>query len=529
MEPSKIHFSRKLLQGAVAKYLAAITSGFLLFASFPLIRWSFLAWVALLPLLGALLFETQLLRGFLLGYASGGVFFAGNCYWIVAVMERYGGLSIAISLGILVLFVGLFSVFFGAFGLIEVFVARRSRLAGLCLSPFLWVSTELARTYLFTGFPWDLLGYAVRSVGLEQLASVTGVYGLSFLAAASSAITLWMLTLHRRKVGVIALLVWILALSAADHFLDPPPLDPGKSAAILVQPNIPLGGAAVDAWAPWNNPQPLEQLVSSSLRAARDAHASAPPLMVWPEDSAPFYFDRDPVFHAALENLAEQARAYLIAGTVTFKDGKLSMPRNSAVVLSPDGDLLLRYDKMHLVPFGEYVPWWAFPGKTGKITSQVGDFVPGSRVRVAKTPEGRIGVFICYEAIFPQLVRNFVRAGAQVLVNISDDGWYGNSSAGFEHFWMARFRAIENHRFLLRATNDGITAIVDPYGRVEKKISRGQFGILEGHFRYLKGETFYTQYGDVFAWLAFAVTVMIVGWAAKDLAAGRKSASGQTH
>ncbi len=512
MEGSKIKFSLNCFEPTAARYAAAIVSGLLLFASFPLLRWSFLVWAALLPLLAALLRETKLGRGFLLGYATGGVFFASSCYWIVGVMERYGGLSGTLSFGILLLFAGLFSVFFGAFGLIEVLAARRSRSAGLCLSPFLWVSTEWARTYLFTGFPWNLLGYAVRPVGLEQLAAITGVYGLSFLAAATSAVVLGPWVFRRRKAAGIALLVWILALLAANRILKPPPLTRGDSIAILVQPNVPLAGSAADQWAPWIHPQPLDRLVEKSVRAARQLSPPRPPLLVWPEDSAPFYFDRDPIFHAALETLAERSGAYVIAGTVTFKGGRLSKPQNSAVVLSPEGSLLLRYDKIHLVPFGEYVPWWAFPGKTGKITSQVGNFVPGSRVRVAKTPEGTIGVFICYEAIFPQLVTQFVRAGAQVLVNISDDGWYGNSSAGDEHFWMARFRAIENHRYLLRDTNDGITAIVDPYGRVVQRIPRRRFGILEGRFRYLTAETFYTKHDDVFTWLAALITLLGVGW-----------------
>jgi apolipoprotein N-acyltransferase len=162
---------------------------------------------------------------------------------------------------------------------------------------------------------------------------------------------------------------------------------------------------------------------------------------------------------------------------------------------------------MHLVPFGEYVPGWAFPGKVGKITSEVGNFVPGSGYQVARTPQGAVGIFICYESIFPQLVRRLVSGGAEVLVNISNDAWFGNSSAALQHLEMARLRAIENCRYLLRATNDGITAVVDPYGRVIDQLPRHQLMALHGHFTYLSGRTFYTAHGDVFAWLCVIVTV----------------------
>jgi len=154
-------------------------------------------------------------------------------------------------------------------------------------------------------------------------------------------------------------------------------------------------------------------------------------LLIWPESSAPFLYGRDPVFRGAIESMAKQAHAYVISGTVTFAGRGNNQPQNAAVLLAPDGQLLLHYVKIHLVPFGEYVPWWAFPGKVGKITAEVGDFVPGKSVKVARTSEGVIGIFICYEAIFPQLVRKFAADGAGVLVNISDDGWYGDSSAPF--------------------------------------------------------------------------------------------------
>jgi apolipoprotein N-acyltransferase len=494
------------------RYSASGLSGLLLCVCFPSVNWTTLVWVACLPLLLALLAEKRAAQGFWLGYFSGVIFLIGSCYWFVGVMRHYGGLSPEVGAGVLVLFAAVFSTFFGAFGLLETTIAKRSVGWALILAPFLWVALELARTYLITGFPWNLLGYAVRPQGLEQIARVTAVYGLSFLAVATSAVLAWIMLNPRRRFRWISLSAWVVLLAAGNGLLQPPPPQPGPNVALLVQPNIPLDEARLQDWVPWLNPNPLNTLVDRSVTASRGPAVAAkfPPLLVWPEEPAPFYFNRDPIFKTAVEQMARESNAYVIVGTVTFQGEGTSHPKNSAVVLSPDNRVLLQYDKIHLVPFGEYVPWWAFPGEVGRITSEVGVFVPGNSIRVAKTPEGSIGIFICYEAIFPQLVRKVTAAGAGVLVNISDDGWFGDSSAPYQHFEMARFRAIENGRFLLRATNNGITAIVDPYGRVQDEIPRHREMILTGSFRYLTGETFYTGHGDVFAWGCIVVALGIV-------------------
>ncbi len=233
--------------------------------------------------------------------------------------------------------------------------------------------------------------------------------------------------------------------------------------------------------------------------------------MIWAENPAPFYFTRDPVFRNALENLARQAHAYVIANSVIPLDLADKSITNSAITLDPQGHEVSRYDKIHLVPFGEYVPFWALPGLVEKITSEVGNFVPGSSYSVAKTPAGGVGVMICYEAIIPQLARKLTAAGAGVLVNISNDGWYGETAAAYQHLEMARLRAIENHRYLLRATNDGITVRIDPYGRVTQQIPRHRQMVMPAHFNFESRQTFYSAHGDVFAWLAAAMAGLILG------------------
>jgi apolipoprotein N-acyltransferase len=491
---------------------ASALSGVLLFAAFPRLNWNLLVWVACLPLLLAVLREPRPARGFLLGYTAGAVFLTGSCYWFVGVMERYGGLSPVLAYGVLVLFVVVFSAFFGAFGLVESWVARASIPTALVLAPFLWVAMEVARTYLITGFPWNLLGYAVHAAGLRQLATVTAVCGLSFLAVVTSVLLAWLWLEPFRKPARWAPVCWLALLTAANWAMAPPLPPPGSDAAVLVQPNIPLEEASAMKWAPWLNPAPLDGLVAMSVESVeREGKPSAtPPLLIWPENPAPFYYDADPTFRAAMQRMASQAEAYVVFGTVSFAGPRNTRPKNTAMVLDPQGRVLLAYDKIHLVPFGEYVPWWAFPGVVGKITHEAGNFVPGRSYRVAQTPQGAIGVFICYEAIFPQLVRRLVPEGPGVLVNISNDAWFGDSAAAFQHLEMARLRAIENRRFLLRATDDGITAVIDPYGRVLDRLPRHRMGVLAGRYDFLAARTFYTAHGDVFAWLCVAVAAALM-------------------
>ncbi len=547
-----------LINKPVLRYAASVFSGVLLFACFPPLDWHQVTCVACLPLLAAVVSEPNLVRAFLLAYLSGAIFLAGSCYWFVIVTERYGGLGPALAVGLLALFVIVLSVVFGVFGLGEAWVAQRSRTMALLLSPFLWVSLELARTYVGSGFPWNLLGYAIQGTGLRQLASVTAVYGLSFLAVSTSALLVSALLVPWRRYPApdgagrrwrrwCAPAFWFALLIVTNWISMPPASPPGSNDAYLLQPDVPLGEETLEHWAPWRDPAPLEGLVAMTVSAVcqnayRDALAAEggrspcspersrsrnPRLVIWAENPAPFRFNRDPIFQSVIEGMARRTEAYVIVNTVIYSGQGDSLPRNSAIVLDPDGRAVFEYDKIHLVPFGEYVPAWAFPERVGKITSEVGDYVPGSNYRAAQTPEGAIVVFICYEDIFPQLVRRLTPRGPGVLVNISNDAWYGDSPAAYQHLEMACFRAIENHRFLLRATNDGITAVIDPYGRIVQQIPRHQRMVLPGSFSYLGERTFYTAHGDVFAWLCVAVTVGLI--VLRETEGSKQNAVGSRH
>ena len=487
-------------------------SGAALFLSFPDTGLSVLVWVAVVPLLIAVITESNLRRAFLWGYLAGVVFLAGSCYWIATVLENYGGLSRLTALAVLLLFAQLFGVYLGVFGLGVAWLAKHSRVLALVAAPVFWVAVEYGRTYIGSGFPWNLTGYAVTPSGLRQLATLTGVYGLSFLAVATGA---WVVASgvlkSSRKVKWMAI-GWLCVLYAVNRFLLPPPLESGPKSetAYLIQPDVPLSGVSsprgTTESAAWR------EMFESGLRQVRKGGHAHSPLLIWPESSAPFYFNRDPAFRNFAENLARTARAFLVLGVVNFTEGNDPKPLNTAVMIGPDGRLLIDYDKIHLVPFGEYVPAWGFPNHVGKITAEAGDFQPGNGFKVGQTDRGKVGIFICYEAIFPDLVRRFVRAGAEVLVNISNDAWFGDSSAAEQHLAMARMRAVENRRYLLRATNNGISAVVDPYGRILRRGPRFERSISSGTFEYRKDRTLYSEYGDVFAWACCLGALLALGF-----------------
>ncbi len=488
----------------------SVVSGAALFLSFPKPGLSFLVWVALSPLLIILVTEENLKRAFLWGYLAGVTFLAGSCYWLAFVMETHGGLAGTAALGVLLIFVLTFGIYYGLFGFALAWLGNYSRVLALASSPAIWVALEYVRSHAITGFPWNLAGYAVMPVGLRQLATVTGVYGLSFLVVATGA---WVAaSCILRSYGKVKWVTvgWICTLFVANHLLLPSPLkqDSRSETAYLIQPNVPLLGPLSIRES--KTPAIWGEMFQAGIQKIREGRHVHPPLLVWPESSAPFYFNRDPVFRNFAKNLAQTAKAFLVLGVVNFTEGSEPKPLNSAVMIGPDGRLVVEYDKIHLVPFGEYVPSWGFPNQVGKITSEVGDFQPGDKFKVGQVSHGKIGIFICYEAIFPDLVRRFTRAGAEVLVNISNDAWFGDSSAAEQHLAMAQMRAIESRRYLIRATNDGISAFIDPYGRILRLSPRFQRSILSGTFEYRKDKTFYVEQGDVFAWiccLAFLLTL----------------------
>ena len=498
---------------------------------FPLPNLYFLCWVAVAPLLVALLRARQpdtlqLPEGiklipatpgqaFLLAYVCGILWYAGNCYWIFNTMRQYGGLNSFAAAAALLLFCMYLALYHGLFGLLISLLAGKksfNRLV-LLLAPALWVAVELARTRI-TGFPWDLLGTAqVDNIPLAHIATATGVYGLSFeiMVVNAGLAAAFLVRRDRRKQLLLAGLVAAVVLQATRWIS--PPAQPADRAAILVQANTPILDE-VD-WTPDYFQETLRDLTTISRNAALQKSSgqngnASPGLIVWPESPAPFSAN-DPVFHNAVGNLARESQAWVLTGNIATSFAGPGAPRslfNSASLISPAGDWTARYDKVHLVPFGEYLPFPRVFSFAGGLTKEVGGFTSGQIRNPLDAGGEKLGVFICYESIFPDEVRQFAASGAQVLVNLSDDAWYGDSGAYAQHIAQTRMRAVETARWLLSDTNTGVTASIDPYGRIVASVPRKVRTALSAPYALSNVTTFYTRHGDWFAFLCAIISLV---------------------
>ena len=477
-------------------------------------------WFCLTPLLLAMLGEDksgQRLRPAqtaLLAYVCGFFWYMGNCYWIYQTMHLYGEIPKLASVGILILFslyVALYHALFGT--LVGILRRKFSVQAILWVVPFLWVAVELARARI-TGFPWDLLGYTqVDNLAVTRLAPYTGVMGLSFVVALVNI--LWISKLPWRGIpGAVGAVILVGALLLVGWKRPYIAAAPTSASAVLLQENLNIGAAAGSGE---STEGLLTDFTSLSLNptfapgiSSSDGKNSQ--IIAWPEAPAPF-FDADINFRRAISSLAIESHTPVIVNDLSFgarlPDGHLA-EFNSAAFFQPDGNYAGHYDKMRLVPFGEYVPYKPLFFFAGSLLGNL-PFVPGEQRRLLDSGGKRYGVFICYESIFGDDIRHFVDDGAQVLVNISDDGWYGDSSAPWEHLDMVRMRAIENGRWVLRATNTGVTVAVDPLGRITAQMPRHIRGSIRVKFGYVDGKTFYTRYGDWFGWLCMLVVLAMLG------------------
>jgi apolipoprotein N-acyltransferase len=526
----------------------AVLSGLLQVLPFPVAGptpvWrTVFCWVALLPLLWAVLGSDKVgnpltaRQGAALGYACGFVWYLGNCYWIYQTMYLYGGLAKPVAAGILVLFclyLGLYHALFG--GLLGAFRRRFGRQAALLLVPFVWVAVELARARI-TGLPWDLLGIAqVDNPLLIRIAPFTGAYGLSFVIAGVNALWLIRIRVRERRftralltlAGMVIILVYLVVLRR----IEVPHNVRATATATLVQENLEVGAANTGPQAS------MQELLDSFSHLSRypgnrvflgtpelrgtpmvlyESRVGPAPsdLIVWPESPAPFE-EPDPQFRAGMSQLAREANAPIIVGNVdierTANNARGFYLFNSASFVAPDGTFAGRYNKMHLVPFGEYVPFKQFFFFAKNLLNEVGTFDPGGVRTTFATNGHSYGVFICYESIFADEVRHYAQQGADVLVNISNDGWYGDTSAPWQHLNMVRMRAIENHRWVLRATNTGVTAVINPYGRVVAAAPRHVRTSIRVAFGYEHDLTFYAAHGDLFAYMCALVTTLALGF-----------------
>lgn len=449
------------------------------------------------------------------GHVHAVAFVVTSVPWIAEVLAVHGGMSLPAGWGVLLLIATAWGVLTGGFAWGVNRISRAHMTLACAAAPFLWVTSEFVRAHLpEISFPWNLLGYsAAQNLVLAQVGTVTGIYGLSFVMAAFNALLAWAdaakATTFAKRFGPIA--VSILALIAAyggERFL--PQAQTGHFAR-AVQPNFPEVESYPGDWFERyaGDMDDLEQ-----LSLAQSAHA--PDLIVWPEAPAPFSW-QDNRFSKRASSLAIRAGHPFLAGVVEWKSEMLpsghmgQAPYNSAVLVDPQGQRIFVYDKRHLVPFGEYEPFPLIHRVVQNVSSEVGGFHKGQVASIGQLPGGyKFGVFICYEAIYPGEVREFAAKGANLLMNISNDGWFGKSAAADQHLRMARVRAVENRRWVLRVTNSGLTAAIDPYGRVYQTIPRDVRGAADLPYDFRTDTTIYTRFGDWFAWLCVAVSVILL-------------------
>ena len=446
------------------------------------------------------------------------MYFAGTLYWVTHVMVLYGGLQRWVAVlvnALLVAYLALFPALFAVLmrRLLLAFGAR-----ALMAAPWVWVATELGRTHLFGGFPWVLLGYSQATLlPVAQLASVFGVYGVSALVASvSAAAALLVATPSRRDrltaAGLVTLVVLCAVVWGSQRAATAAWTREGRSLRVgLIQGNV-------DQAEKWNAAR-ASTIFGDYLRMTRDAIGSGAELVLWPESSTPFLFEEDRAGAESIRELARQTRVAILLGSDQIEwrvDHNRRVPDktyNSAFMVRADGATAGVYRKMHLVPFGEYVPLKRLLTFAEPLVEAVGSgFAAGEEATLLPAGDHRISVAICYEIVYPALIRQFVLGGSELLTTITNDAWFGRTSAPYQHFAQASMRAIEEGRYLVRSANTGISGIVDPYGRVLAATDIFQPAVTVGSVKLLTASTFYARVGDVFAYASVLVTlVLLVG------------------
>jgi len=505
----------------------AVLSGLLLTAAFPRIGFDWTAWFALVPLLISCQ-SRSLRQGFALGFTAGLTHYLTLLYWLVHTMKAYGGLPLYLSSIILLLFSAYLAIYIALFSAVAV-RADRNPFFGLLMIPLLWVSLEFLRAHLFTGFPWALIGYSqYKQVALVQLADIFGVYGVSFLVAAANValFVLWLFLRRKPRQGTKVsmrqtaallsawLILFLFSWSYGNWRVRSIEGEMSSSASItaaVIQGNIEQD----KKWDPAFQKETVEKYLRLSLSTRRHR----PDLVVWPETATPFYFLYHHRLSEMVANGVRSAETSFLIGSPSFISNRNRVEYyNSAYLIAPDGTVAGKYDKVHLVPFGEYVPFRRWLPFLGKIVAHVGDFQAGRRGNTIKGQGPRLGVQICFEIIFPMLSRALVQNDAALLVNITNDAWFGKSSAPYQHFSMAVFRAVENRRSLVRAANTGISGFVDPIGRIVASTPLDEEAALIRRVPIFQKKTFYTRYGNVFAQVCLVITFLYQAY----LAYGRR-------
>jgi apolipoprotein N-acyltransferase len=496
--------------------LPALTSGILLALAFPRFDLSVLAWISFVPLLFSL-WKKDSRESFVAGFAFGMVYFFGTLYWIYHSINHFGGAPFFASIVIVLLLCAYLSLFPAFFSMLFSLTYKKTKLPALFIAPVLWVSIEFVRSYALTGFPWSSVGYTqYRFLSLIQISDITGIYGISFLIISFNGFIADLL-LIRDKVKEMPLfplsyfmtgaaLLLLLTIGIFGYGFWRLHQDRiGKDLTVsVIQGNIEQD----KKWEPVFQ----KEVFDTYTRLSQDALKDNPSMIIWPETALPFFFGSDAANTDLLIQFQKQTGVPLLFGSVLVKkrSEKNMELSNSAVLLDREGNKAAVYDKIHLVPFGEYVPLRKVLFFVDKLVVGIGDYIPGTQYLQADTEVGRFSTLICYEVIFPGMVRKFFVRGGDFMVTITNDAWFGYTAGPYQHFSMAVFRAIENRKPVVRAANTGISGFIDSNGRVLMRSGLFDRQVLTDTLKTDTSMTFYTKFGDIFSFFCIVISIILL-------------------
>jgi len=499
----------------IREQLPAAVSGILIALAFPKPDLFGLAWIGFVPLLLSLWGKDRR-QAFVSGYVFGLFYFFGTLYWIYHSINHFGGVSLVPSVCIVFLLCLYLGLYPAIFAFIYTSMIGRTRLPALLISPVAWVTLELLRSYAFTGFPWSSIGYSqYKFLHMIQIADITGIYGISFLVLAVNGAVVDLMLLRKRTkkmplfptsytlIGMALLAALLVSVFGYGVWRLGQDREGETFRASVIQGNIEQD----KKWDPAFQKEVLDAYFGLSQKAAE----SMPGLIVWPETAVPFLYGYDSKHTEELVEFQKKLGANLLLGGVMVNEAgtKPSLLSNSAVLLDRGGKAIYKYDKMHLVPFGEYVPLRKVLFFIDKIVEGIGDYVPGRSYIRAGTEFGSFATLICYEIIFPGMVRKFYTKGGDFIVTITNDAWFGKTAGPYQHFSMAVFRAIENRKPVIRSANTGISGFIDASGRIISKTALFTRETSTAEIKTDRTLTFYTKYGDLFSFLCVVLFIVI--------------------
>lgn len=482
----------------MAALLSASALGLAL--AFPRTDWDAVAWVLLTPVI-VMALARRPGAALAWGWFFGLVFFLVLLRWLDFTFRLYSAIPWPLTWGPIGLLAAYCGLYVGLFAWSVSWIGRRrSPALALAVAPFLWVAGEWVRGRLLGGFPWGALGYSqYRRLPVIQIAELGGVHAVSFVLLAVNAAIAGCLVLSWRPalagVGAATVLVAATLGFGMSRLAEPQP--PGEVRVAVIQPSIAQPLKADMSYAATT----LE--IETSL--TRRAGGEGADLIVWPETSLPAVLRREPRLLARLTALSRELRTPLLVGSIDIDEKSPPKVYNTAFLLT-EGGIVGRYDKIHLVPFGEFVPLSGVIGFVRSWAEFIADLEPGARTVVFPGPPAPLGVVICYEGIFPELVREFVRGGARLMVNMTNDAWFGRTDGPWQHLAMYPFRAVEHRTAVVRAANTGVSAVIAPNGQIIRRLTLFRRGTALEVVPLRSRQTLYTRFGEWLAYLSLAVS-----------------------